>query len=145
MDDEQFLLQIFANIDEAEVLTIFFPLLRKALVLDTRHTPATGILLAVAPQVGSTAERLAWVRAARPEFGRPSFLMTVPWMKSIRSLAEQGVMARLRDLLIRHGVAPDLAATSTARAYAELVQIERDSFRAMLRGDGYDIVWQADE
>ena len=145
MDDDQFLLQVFANIDEAEVVTIFFPLLRKALVLDTRHTPQTGILLAVAPQVGSTAERLAWVLAARPQFGRPEFLMTVPWMKSIRSLAEQGVLARLRDLLIRRGVAPDLAAACTARAYTELAQVEREAFRAMLRGDGYLTLWQAGE
>src|SRR3954464_5020774 len=103
MDDEEFLLQVLANIEEAEVLTIFFPLMRQALVVDARHTPDVGPLLTVAPQVASMAERIAWVSDRRPQLGRPEFIMAIPWLKSVRSLAEHGVMERIRSLLVRRG------------------------------------------
>ena len=106
MDDDQFLLQVLASIDEAEVLSIFFPLLRRALVVDTRHTAHIGPLIAVAPQVSSTAERIAWVAAARPDFGRPEFIMMLPWIKSIRSLTNNKPIydaAAARTLVDRSG------------------------------------------
>jgi hypothetical protein len=143
VDDDQFLLQVFASIDEAEVLSIFFPLLRRALVVDTRHTPQIGPLIAVAPQVTSTAERMAWVTAARPEFDRPDFIMMLPWLKSIRSLSDHGILARIRELLIRNGLPPDTAETMTRQAQRELLHIERETFIAMIRGDGYETVWEA--
>lgn len=143
MDDDQFLLQVFASIDEAEVLSIFFPLLRRALVVDTRHSAHIGPLIAVAPQVASTAERIAWVSAARPDFGRPDFIMMLPWLKSIRSLGTHGIPDRIRDLLIRNGLSPDTATTMTRHAQHELLRVEYDTFVAMIRGEGYKTVWEA--
>jgi hypothetical protein len=145
MDDEEFLLQVLANIEEAEVLTIFFPLLRKALVVDARHTDSVGPMLAIVPQVASMAERVEWVADARPEFGRPEFIMAVPWIKSIRSLGDHGVMERIRSLLTRRGIGPDAAATMTRRTFAELARLERTAMIAMIRGEGFVTLWQADE
>lgn len=143
MDDDQFLLEVFAQIDEAEVLSIFFPLLRRALVVDTRHTGHIGPLIAVAPQVATAAERVAWLTAARPEFGRPDFIMMLPWLKSIRSLGDHGILARVRDLLIRQGLAPDTAETMVNQIHRELLRVEHDSFVAMIRGDGFETLWEA--
>ncbi len=143
MDDDQFLLQVLASIDEAEILSIFFPLLRRALVVDTRHTAHIGPLIAVAPQVSSTAERIAWVAAARPEFGRPEFIMMLPWIKSIRSLTNNGILARISDLLVRNGLSPEVAETMTRQAQRELFHLEHETFVAMIRGDGYETVWEA--
>ena len=143
MDDEEFLLQVLANIEEAEVLTIFFPLLRQALVVDARHSPEVGPLLAVAPQVASMPDRVAWVVARRPQFGRPEYIMAVPWLKSIRSLAEHGVLARIQSQLIRRGVPTETAELLTGRVYAELVQMEHGALVAVIRGDGFQTLWQA--
>jgi hypothetical protein len=143
MDDDQFLLQVFASIDEAEILSIFFPLLRRALVVDARHTAHVGPLLAVAPQVASTAERIAWVAAARPDFGRPEFIMMLPWLKSIRSLTEHGIFLRLGELLVRNGLRPETATRMIRQAERELLQVERDNYIAMIRGEGCETVWEA--
>jgi hypothetical protein len=143
MDDDQFLLQVFASIDEAEGLSIFFPLLRRALVVDARHQGPIGPLLAVAPQVASTAERMAWVAAARPQFGRPEFIMMLPWLKSIRSLTDHGILTRLRELLVRNGLSVETAATMIRQAERELLRVERETYLAMIRGDGYDTLWEA--
>ena len=145
MDDEEFLLQVLANIEEAEVLTIFFPLLRKALVVDARHSAGIGPLLAVVPQVASMAERVAWVSAARPEFGRPDFIMAVPWLKSIRGLADHGVMDRIHSLLVRRGTAPDTAITMTNQVFTELLRVEHAALVAVIRGEGFLTLWQAAE
>ena len=145
MDDDQFLLQVFANLDEAEVVTIFFPMLRKALVVDTRHNAQVGPLLAVVPQVGSMRERVAWVAEARPDFDRPGFILAVPWIKSIRSLGENGVFTRLRDLLLARNVPSTTAATYIRQAQGELLRVERASLIAMVRGEGYYTLWARDE
>ena len=143
MDDDQFLLQMFAALDDADVVTIFFPFLRRALVVDTRHSAETGPLLAVVPQVGSMQERVTWVTEARRGFGRPDSIVGVPWLKSIRSLVEHSVLERIAWLLIRRGVAPPVAESSIARILGDLERLERGAYQAMLRGEGFETVWQA--
>jgi hypothetical protein len=91
------------------------------------------------------AERVAWVSATRPEFGRPDFIMAVPWLKSVRSLADHGVMERIHSLLVRRGTAPDRAITMTGQIFAELTRVEHATLVAVIRGEGFRTLWQAGE
>jgi hypothetical protein len=71
--------------------------------------------------------------------------MAVPWLKSIRSLADHGVMARIQSLLARRGTAPDTAITMTNQVFAELLRVEHATLVAVIRGEGYLTLWQAAE
>ena len=68
--DDQFLNQVLSGISEAEIITIFFPLLRRALIIDTRHSEGLGHMVGVLPQVGSMEERIAVIEELRPQFGK---------------------------------------------------------------------------
>ena len=58
--------QVMENIDEAEVLSVFFPRLRKALVIDARRNDTNGAMVRLMPMVKSPQERLRSVWRLRP-------------------------------------------------------------------------------
>src|SRR5947199_7147389 len=105
MDDEdQFLNQVLAGISEAEIVTIFFPLLRRAMVIDTRHDAHTTQMVRVMPQVGSMEERITIIEGLRPQFGKVRSILGIPWIKSIHTLREQGVIEQLEKRLSDSGM-----------------------------------------
>ena len=46
------------SIDEAEVMSLFFPTFRNAVVIDTRHNDAEGPMVRIVSMVASPQERL---------------------------------------------------------------------------------------
>src|SRR5436190_22927720 len=94
-EDDQFLNQVLSGISEAEIVTIFFPLLRRALVIDTRHDVETAQMVRVMAQVGSMEERISVIEGLRPQFGKVRSILGIPWIKSIHTLREQGVIEQL--------------------------------------------------
>ena len=142
-DDDQFLNQVLSGISEAEIITIFFPLLGRSLVVDTRHNEDAGQLVKVMSQVSSMDERIASIQQIRPEFGKIRSILGVPWVKSINSLAEQGVAEQLAKRLVESGMSRRESESTIANAVRELSRIERRAFVAMIRGEGYRTIWSA--
>ncbi len=144
MDEEdQFLSQALSGISESEVITIFFPLWRRALVVDTRHDEGTGFLVRVMPQVSSMEERLLSIERLRPRLGKVRSILGIPWMKSVKTLREQGVANRLIERLADAGVPVEPAIISVNDAIEQLWQLERLAYIEMVRGQGYETIWTA--
>jgi hypothetical protein len=141
MDDDQFLSQVLSGISEAEIITIFFPLLRRALIVDVRHDDATGQMVGVVAQVGSMEERIAVIEKMRPEFGKVRSILGIPWIKSVNSLHEQGVVDRLVGRLTDSQMTPSSAQQAVDDAMAQLFRIERRAFIALIHGEGYQTLW----
>ena len=59
------------NIDEAEIVSLYFPILRKTFLLDTRTDGNVGPLACLVEMVDSGHERLRSIRHMRPQFPRP--------------------------------------------------------------------------
>jgi hypothetical protein len=142
-DDDQFLNQVLAGISEAEIVTIFFPLLRRALVIDTRHDDETGQMVRVMAQVGSMEERIGVIEGMRPRFGKIRSILGIPWIKSIHTLREQGVVEQLEKRLSDSGMPAFRAESAVAEAVAELTRIEHRAYVSMIMGDGYQTLWSA--
>src|SRR5437868_3239899 len=143
MDDDQFLNQVLSGIAEAEIITIFFPLLRRALVVDTRHNDNIGHMVGVLPQVGSMEERIAVIEGMRPQFGKVRSILGIPWIKSINSLREQGVVERLVERLSDSEMSASAAQERVREAIAQLAQVEHRAFIALIRGEGYQTLWSS--
>lgn len=60
------------NIAEAEVITLYFPLLGRTLLVDARCCPDTGTLVRVVSMARDTGERLGSLKRLRPTLPRPS-------------------------------------------------------------------------
>ncbi|HUP28161.1 MAG TPA: hypothetical protein VM409_06970 [Chloroflexia bacterium] len=142
-EDEQFLGQVLSEIAEAEIITIFFPLLRRALVVDTRSDGEMGHLIKVMPQVRSMEERISSIQKLRPSLGKVHSILGIPWMKSVRGLREHGVRARLIERLASSGVPLTLAEKQISEALEQLWRLERLGFERMIRGEGYTTIWAA--
>ncbi|MGA7732821.1 MAG: hypothetical protein WCD37_16310 [Chloroflexia bacterium] len=142
MDNEEaFLNQMFAAITEAEVISIFFPLLRRALVVDVRHDEGTPPMVRVMSQVSSMEERIASIERERPDLGKIRSMLGVPWLKSVRNLEDGGVLDSLVRRLAEAGMPPEVGAPLIRKAINSLWGIERLAFVSLIRGEGYKTLW----
>ena len=142
-EEDRFLSDVLSGISEAEVISIFFPLLRRALVVDVRHDESTQPLVQVMPQVASMEARIEGIEKMRPQLGKVQSILGVPWMKSVRSLQEHGIIERLVERLSRAGMLPSVAETALNKAVRQLWKVERLSFERLIKGEGYATIWSA--
>lgn len=141
---DEFITQVLSTIDEAEVLTIFFPNLTKALVVDTRRNQEDGPIIKVVNQVNSMEERMASIEKMRPGFGKVRSIAGIPWTKSIRTLKENGVMTRLEQRLNRAGQESYIAAQNCNEAFSKLCEIEHKQWTTLIKNENsmYKSIWQ---
>ena len=142
-EDDQFLSEVLSSIAGAEVISIFFPLLRRALVIDTRRDDETDPLIRVMPQVASMEVRIEGIEKMRPQLGKIQSILGIPWMKSVRNLQEHGITDRLEERLSEAGMSRDAAEAGLNSAVKQLWKLERLSFVRLIRGDGYATIWSA--
>jgi hypothetical protein len=144
MDNEdQFLSQVLSGISEAEVVTIFFPLLRRAMVIDARGGEESRYMVKVMPQVNSMEERIRSIEKLRPQLGKVRSILGVPWMKSVRRLDEHGVTRMLADKLVSAGATYAEAEAAVQAAAGQLWRLEKMAFVRMIRGEGFNTLWTA--
>ena len=128
---------------EAEVLSIFFPVLRKSLIIDTRFTTEEQPMVRVVPQARSLEERYRSIRRMRPQFPHPDNVTAIPWPRYINSLVESGAVARIRERLEESGFSEPAKALD--RAIEELRQLERLELAAAIQGERYHTLWSNQE
>ena len=124
---------VLRNMHEAQVISLFFPYLGRALIIDLRHDDAEGPLITIDGLVSGPEERLAGLQNLRPRFELPANITVAPWLGPVRSLDTSGAMADLSARLERMGH-PD-AKPALERAYNDLLTIERGEVLALIRGD----------
>lgn len=134
--------EVFRYIDEAEVFCIYFPLLGKTLLVDTRTQGEVGPFIRVMPMVGSIEERLQVLRQVRPTFPQPHNLVVIPWTKRVESLALWGIWERITKRV----TSPDHPSVvrDCEQAYEDLLQAEREELLKVFTGEGYHTIWQAE-
>ena len=128
-----------ASIRDAEVISLYFPHLRKTLLIDTRTDAHTGPFVAVVEMTNSSQERLRSLRRMRPQFPRPESITLVPWQRRVVTLEALGVWRTIEARL---------AATASPRtiedAHACLDQLrafERRELRRAITGEQYHTLW----
>ena len=94
---------VIQNIERAEVMSVFFPTFRRALIVDTRYKDNVGPMVRLMPMARSPQDRMRSIRRARPEFPRPTNLTLVPWQRYVGSLISSGVWDKILDRLEESG------------------------------------------
>ena len=133
--------EVMSNIDNAEVMSVFFPAFRKAVVIDTRSNDQEGPSVRIMPMVASPQERLRSIRRLRPGFPRLQNLTLIPWQRYVDSLVTMGVWAKIEDRIKESG---DISAIEACdAALSELRHAERRELYAVIVGEGYQTIWSA--
>jgi hypothetical protein len=131
--------EVNRNIDVADVVALYFPLLRKTLLMDLRHNDIDGPMIKVVPMANTPEERFQSLLKMRPRFGRPDSITIIPWPKYVTSLPDIGIW----DHIVRRYA--DTGSAETVRecekCLAELEQLEREEVSRAIRGENYETIW----
>lgn len=131
------------SIDNADVVSIFFPSLRRALVVDPRSNDRHSVMVQIAPMASSPQERLRLIRRQRPGLPRVRNLAVIPWTRYVDSLIRLGLWGKLIDRLDRAGEYD--AIDECERALSELRGMERAEQVNAIIGKNYHTIWAAQE
>ena len=133
--------KVMKNIDTAEVMSMFFPTFRKAVVIDTRHDDVEGPMVRILPMAASPQERLRSIRRLRSNFPRLNSLALIPWTRYVDSLVTLGVWDRLVQRFNDQGFVE--AANECGVVLEELRRLERAELTAVVLGKNYHTIWSA--
>ena len=134
--------RVIQNVSEAEVMSVFFPTFRRALIVDTRANETVGPYVRLMPMARSPQDRMRSIRRLRPQFPRPTNLTLIPWQRYVESLVESGVWDQIVERVRQSG--DDSAVTACHEALSELRQMERDELVSAITGRNYHTLWPAD-
>lgn len=129
------------SIDNADVISIFFPSFQKALVVDPRRNENQGAMVSIMPMAASPQERLRIIRRLRPGFPRVRNLAAIPWVRYVDSLVSLGLWERLIARL--ESLDDGEAIEQCEKAFQELLDMERAEHINAITGKNYRTIWSA--
>ncbi len=128
-------------IDVGEITALYFPLLRKTLLMDTRTTGVDGPMIKVVPMASSPEERFRDLVRMRPRLPKPESISIVPWPKYVASL----VRLEVWDHIVRRflEIGPPEIVKRCEECLEELKRMEREELRRAITGEKYETLWDA--
>lgn len=132
--------EILDSIARAEVVTLFFPLIRRTILVDMRHDEREIPMVQLVPMVNSVDERFRYLKKTRPSLGRPESIVFVPWPKYARSLERLGILEALSKRFTAEGY-PQLT-EQLGPIYRELCGAESEELRRAVLGENYQTIWE---
>lgn len=126
-------------IDVGDITALYFPLLRKTLLMDTRTTGVDGPMIKVVPMASSPEERFRDLVRMRPRLPKPESINIVPWPKYVASL----VRLEVWDHIVRRflEIGPPEIVKRCEECLEELKRLEREELRRAITGDNYETLW----
>lgn len=129
------------SLDTAEVIAVYFPLLRKTFIFDARSNAVDAPMVKIVDMVATPEERFRSLRRLRPRFPKPDSLTLIPWPKYVASLVSLGMWQHVAGRLVNLGF-PDVVRECEA-CYTELLALEKEEIRRALVGENYKSIWEA--
>lgn len=133
--------EAYRAIDLGEIIALYFPLLRKTLLMDTRTTGVDGPMIRVVPMASSPEERFRELVRMRPRLPKPESINIIPWPKYVASL----VRTEVWDHIVRRFL--ELGSAEVVRRCEECLQelkdCEREEIRRAITGENYETFWDA--
>ena len=135
--------EVKRNLDAAEVVSLYVPLLRKTLLMDARSSGIDGPLVKVVPMVSTPEERFRSLRQMRPRFPKPDSITIIPWPRYVGSLVRLGVWDHIVSRFAELGD-PELVRRCKA-CLRELLTEERQEIGRAIRGENFQDLWRRSE
>ena len=128
-------------IDVGDITALYFPLLRKTLLMDARSSGVDGPMIKVVPMASSPEERFRDLVRMRPRLPKPESINIVPWPKYVASL----VRLQVWDHIVRRflEIGPPEIVKRCEECLDELKRLEREELRRAITGEKYETLWDA--
>ena len=131
--------EVLKNIDSADVISIYFPILRKTILIDTRFTEEDPPMIRIVPMATTPEERHRVLRRLRPHFPKPKAITVVPWPKYVESLVRLGVWRKVLERFVFSGHKE--AVQACGRVLEEMYELEMEELCAVITGENYHTMW----
>ena len=130
------------NIHEADVITFYFPLLEKSLVIDIRLGDKCDPTIYLAPIAKSYTDRYLSVRENRPDLSPPESFSTIPWGNRVSSLESFGLWEVLINRLASLNSSKNSQLIDAANDNLKKLKfIEFNEVLRAITGDTYKTLW----
>ena len=133
--------EVKRSIDLGEVIALYFPLLRKTLLMDTRSNTLDGPMIKVVPMASSPQERFQEMRRLRPRFPKLDSITIIQWPKYTASLVRLGVWDHIVRRFLEIG--PREIVGQCDDCLQELNRAEREELLRAISGENYESLWDA--
>ena len=134
---------LIRNVEKAEVISIYFPLLKTTLLIDTRFDTGDSPLVSLVPSANSVDERVRYLKRLRPNYPHPTDITILPWTRRAQVLVKLGIWQILLDRLVYSGF--DGAVQAFSDAKDEIERLESKELVSAIRGDNYYTIWKRKE
>ena len=132
--------EVTRAVESTDVVAIYFPLLRKTLLIDARSSDVDPPMIKVMPMVSTPEDRFKSLRRLRPRFPRPESITIIPWPKYVASLARLGVWEHIISRFVNLGFRD--AVRQCEASYQELLAMEAEEIRHAVAGENYQPLWE---
>ena len=131
--------EIKRSIDTGDLVALYFPLLRKTLLMDARSNNLDGPMIKVVPMASSPEERFRELLRMRPRFPKPESITLIPWPKYVSSL----VRLEVWDCIVRRflEIGPPEIVRQCDDCLQELYRVEQEEIRRAITGENYETLW----
>ena len=130
------------SIKTSDIMSLYFPIMRKVLLMDFRSAENDSPLIKVLSMVSSVEERMQSIQLMRPNLPMPENLILIPWPKSVESLNRLGITEKISDRLAEIKF-PNYA-ERLLEAIQELKSLEEREKQLATIGKNYQTLWQRD-
>ena len=90
--------EVIRKVEQAEVISMYFPMLRKTILIDTRFSDENFPLVKIMPMATSLDERHRLLNKMRPYFPRPKAITVILWPKYVDSLEFWSLVYNTREI-----------------------------------------------
>ena len=132
--------EVYRAIDVGEIIALYFPLLRKTLLMDARTTALDGPMIKVVAMATSPEERFRELVRLRPRFPKPESISIIPWPKYAASLVRLDVWDHIVRRFLEIG--PPEIVRQCDECLQKIYRAEREEIRRAIAGNEYETLWE---
>jgi len=132
--------EIIKSLKKTDVISIFFPYIKKTILIDKRSTGDEGSVILLTDMARTPRERILSLQTLRPNFPAIENILLIPWTRYVISLKDSGVWEAICDTLEKSATKSD----TTDKIFEQLTQLEKRSLINVINGSEFKTIWTRD-
>ena len=132
--------EILVSLKNSEVISIFFPYLKKTILIDKRTTGNENSTILLTDMVRTPRERVRSLQKLRPNLPDIENILLIPWTRYIISLKDSGVWNVIYETLNENLIEEEHQLID--EIFRQLLILEKRSLIEVIRGTSFETVWE---
>tara|TARA_Y100000996_G_C22541855_1_gene650306 strand:- start:996 stop:1436 length:441 start_codon:yes stop_codon:yes gene_type:complete len=132
--------EILISLKNSDVISIFFPYLKKTILIDKRTADNENPTILLTDMVRTPRERVQSLQKLRPNLPNIENILLIPWTRYIISLKDSGVWNAIYDTLNENLIGEEYQLID--EIFKQLLILEKRSLVEVIKGTSFKTVWE---